>query len=114
MTNNPLLCRNVFDDSKWASERKGQEGREGRGARDHVGKRVLRQLDLFLVTVCLIRCPFMELPVVGRRERDTHLHKAEVFAVLLTGLEERQRDVRNVIMSRLLEKCRCLSESVSL
>lgn len=47
----------------------------------------LRQLD-FLFSVCLIRCQFMELPVVGRRERDTHPHKAEVFAVFRT--EERE------------------------
>lgn len=57
---------------------------------------LLRQLDLFLFTVCLIKCPFMELPVVSRRGRDTHLHKAEVFAVLLTErrgrVRERQRD----------------------
>lgn len=37
----------------------------------------------FLFTLCLIRCPFTELPVVGRRVGDTHLHKAEVFAALL-------------------------------
>lgn len=87
--------------------------------RNHVGKRVLlRQLDLFLFTVCLIRCPFKELPVVGRRERDTHLHKAEVFAVLLTErrgrVRGRQRDVKrdakSVIMSSLPEKCRCFAK----
>lgn len=41
---------------------------------------ILRQLDFFLFTVCFVRCPFMELPV----ERYTHIHKAEVFAVLFT------------------------------
>lgn len=69
-------------------------------------------------SVCLIICPFKELPVVGRRERATHLHKAEVFAVLLTergwrvGGRQRdvKRDARSVIMSSLPEKCRCFSK----
>lgn len=37
--------------------------------------------------MCLIRCSFKELPVPTRRERDTHFHKAEVFAVLRTTEE---------------------------
>lgn len=45
------------------------------------GERVLlRQLDLFLFAVCLIRCPFMELPVGERREGGG----GAFFAVLLT------------------------------
>ncbi|KAK1879994.1 Sodium-dependent phosphate transporter 2 [Dissostichus eleginoides] len=63
---------------------KREEGTERLGGREKREKEqhrvLLRQLDLFLFTVCLITCPFMELPVGGRRERDTHRHKAEVFA----------------------------------
>lgn len=65
---------------------------------------LLRQLDLFLFTVHLIRCPFMELPVVGRRERGAHLHKAEVFAVLLT---ERRGRVRGRQRGRVRCEKRC-------
>lgn len=76
----------------------------------------------FLFTACLITCPFKELPVAERRERDSHLHKAEVFAVLLPERRGRlrgrqsnaKRDARNVIMRFLSEKCRCFSKWISL
>lgn len=92
------LYKNVVDDSKWLRER-DKKVRVGKSERPGRKKKfLLRQLDFFLFTVCLIRCPFMELPVVRRRERDTRLHKAEVFAVLLTArrgrVGGRQRDVK--------------------
>lgn len=69
-----------------ARERWRKKVREGgKGDREKEGERVLRQLDFFLLPACLIRCPFMVFPVVGRRERDTHRHKAEVSAAEREG-----------------------------
>lgn len=109
-TNSRLLCR-IVDHSKTI----GQKGR-GLGGGE-VGEFSYDSWTSFF-SVCLITCPFKELPVVGRRERATHLHKAEVFAVLLTergwrvGGRQRdvKRDARSVIMSSLPEKCRCFSK----
>lgn len=76
------------------------------------GERVLlRQLDLFLFAVCLIRCPFMELPVGERREGGGRsLPCCSQREAGLEGGRDMKRDVRNVIMSSPPEKCRCFSK----
>lgn len=84
----------------------------------HAGNRaLLSQLEHFAFSVCLIRCSFKELPVFTRRERDTHFHKAEVFAVSRTDRRGRESGRRSDVKKRseqsnyvfCSERCRCLS-----
>ena len=115
-----LLCRNVVDDSKYTRKSEGQNGcREGGAGR--ITARYTLSSPTTAGPPFSCRCAPHQMPIHGasgcwdaggRQEGGSHLHKAEVFAVLLTerrgeggmvrdreGGRDVKRNARNVIMS---------------